>query len=301
MLQTLKNLQFLPTMSCFFSCDESFVCDESIITPVMYSIKDEKILQLIFETIGKYPDELKYQRLNVKNLSRILDNPALTLNLLLKLAFNYTPGKSYLKFIGVNEDAIEKMLNAATLRHALAQCAVRACSRTDKDNPCILNAEKDQTHQSLLMEYSGCKQQQGILAEDCKNADGKSSDDIDNDECKCATTDTQETNYSTEFGECYSQGDNSPRTESYCMNEDLAVIDAFAKEYEKISRDANNWWKCYNCHKVNSVFSDLFCKHCDCGLNKFYYFIFNERDPTEYRDFICNKIFGLIKGRNKRV
>ena len=91
--------------------------------------------------------------------------------------------------------------------------------------------------------------------------------------------------------------------ESYFMNEDLAVRDALwslAKEYETISGDANNGWKCYNCHKMNSVVNDC-CKHCDWGLNKFYYFIFNERDPKEYHDFICNKKFGLVKGWNKHV
>ena len=58
-------------------------------------------MQVIFEQIVQYPHELKYQRLNVKNLSNILDNCALSLDLLVKLGFKYTPNKSKLTFVGM--------------------------------------------------------------------------------------------------------------------------------------------------------------------------------------------------------
>ena len=69
----------------------------------------------------------------------------------------------------------------------------------------------------------------------------------------------------------------------------------------KISDHANIGWKCYNCHKFNKVVDNLCCKHCDRGLNKFYFFILNERNPKEYHDFICNKKLGLIKGWDTHV
>lgn len=58
-------------------------------------------MQIILQTIGNHPDELKYQKLNVKSLSKILNNPVLALNTLVKFAFDYTPRKIYLQFIGI--------------------------------------------------------------------------------------------------------------------------------------------------------------------------------------------------------
>lgn len=64
---------------------------------MVYSNKDEKILQVICQTIGNYPDQIQYQTLNVKNLCKILENPALALDTFLKFVFDYTPNKLYPK------------------------------------------------------------------------------------------------------------------------------------------------------------------------------------------------------------
>ena len=103
-----------------------------------FSDKDEKILQVILQQIGDHPDELKYQKLNVKKLSNILKNCALSLNLLIKFGFQYTQNKSQLRFIGVeqyihHEDEIIKLLREKKLRLILVQAAIRACFRADKD------------------------------------------------------------------------------------------------------------------------------------------------------------------------
>ena len=102
------------------------------------SDKDEKILLVIFQQIGNYPDELKYQRLNVKNLSNILDNCALSLLLLIKFGFKYAHNKSQLRFIGVEQymyhrDEIIALLHAKIMGFFLAQAAIRACFRADKE------------------------------------------------------------------------------------------------------------------------------------------------------------------------
>ena len=102
------------------------------------SDKDEKILCVILETIGNNPDELKYQRLNVKNLSNILNNCALSLDLLIKFGFKFTHKKSQLTFIGVaqymyHEHKINDLLYAKKLQFVLVQAAIRACFRANKD------------------------------------------------------------------------------------------------------------------------------------------------------------------------
>ena len=95
-------------------------------------------MQVIFRQIGNHPDELKYQRLNVLNLSNILYNCALSLDLLIKFGFKYVSNKSQLTFIGVaqyisHEQEIMQMLHARKFSWVLAQGAIRACFRADKD------------------------------------------------------------------------------------------------------------------------------------------------------------------------
>ena len=90
------------------------------------------------QQIGNHPDELKYQRLHVKNLSKILNNCALSLDLLIKFGFKYTLNKSQLTFIGAtqyisHEDKIIELLYARKLRWIVVQAAIRACFRADID------------------------------------------------------------------------------------------------------------------------------------------------------------------------
>ena len=50
------------------------------------SEKDDKILEVIFDTIGNHPDKLKYKRLNLQNLRKIFTKPASAVD-------HYTPNK----------------------------------------------------------------------------------------------------------------------------------------------------------------------------------------------------------------
>ena len=104
------------------------------------SVKDEKIVQVIFQTIGDYPDEPTYQTLNVQNLKKILDNPALSLDLIRTLGFEYInfTNKMYLKFKGVslyidNEDKIQNMVQTEKISLMLFQYVLRACFRANKE------------------------------------------------------------------------------------------------------------------------------------------------------------------------
>ena len=96
--------------------------------------KDEKILKVILQAVGDHPDELKYQRLNIKKLSKLFNNCALALDFLLKLGFDYTSSKAYLKFIGSTkfqrtESALCELLDKETISPILMQCAIQACAR----------------------------------------------------------------------------------------------------------------------------------------------------------------------------
>ena len=97
----------------------------------LHSKEDEKILEVILQTIGDHPDELKYQRLNIKNLSKILSNSALALDFLLKLGFDYTSNKIYLKFIGITQS--QRTKPEVSELSILMQCAIRACARAAKN------------------------------------------------------------------------------------------------------------------------------------------------------------------------
>ena len=98
----------------------------------LFSNKDDKILHVIFETIGDYPDELKYQRLTAKHLSKIFNNPVLALDLLCKFGFEYSVNKKYLQFIGIATE-IYHLLHEETISFVVKQCILRACFRVDKD------------------------------------------------------------------------------------------------------------------------------------------------------------------------
>ena len=108
--------------------------------------KDEKIMQVIFETIGNHPDKSTNQILNVRNLKKILDNPALLLDLLRILGFEYTTtNKIHLKFIGVslfiaNEHLIHKMVQEEKISLILFQHVLRACFRTNENTRRIFDS-----------------------------------------------------------------------------------------------------------------------------------------------------------------
>ena len=142
-----------------------------------------------------------------------------------------------------------------------------------------------------------------VVINDCNGANGD-----DNDKSKSAITESSMCDSTIVFGisitistnelkQILSQGGNSRCMPSHAIEEKFAL----AKEYDKICSGENKGWQCYNCLKMNSIIDNLSCKYCNCGLNKFYYFIFNERDPNECHDFIGNKKFGLIKEWNKHV
>ena len=109
-------------------------------TLIFRSKKDQHILELIFLTIANYPDQLKYQTLNIKHLSTILDNPALVVNLLLKFGFNYLPNNVHLlKFFGVEiflryEKELFNLVREKKIDLALLQYVICACFLTDEEH-----------------------------------------------------------------------------------------------------------------------------------------------------------------------
>ena len=114
----------------------TFVCMD-----IVFSDKDERILQVIFKLIGDYPDKLEYQKLNTTALCHIFNNRALSLDLLCIFGFEQYISRrnnSFLKFIGVarfisNRIFVEMMVRQGTIRFELMKCALRACFRADKD------------------------------------------------------------------------------------------------------------------------------------------------------------------------
>ena len=102
------------------------------------SPKDEKILTVIFQTIGDYPHELKYRKLNVKNTTKILDNAPLSLSLLLQLGFRETSNKCEFEYIGIsrylaNEKDIDDLLIKKRISLILIKSVIRAGCHTDEN------------------------------------------------------------------------------------------------------------------------------------------------------------------------
>ena len=92
---------------------------------------------VIFEQIVNYPHVLKYRMLNVKNLSNIVDNCALSLDLLITFGFIYTSNKSQLSFYGgpqylTHAFKINLLVSLRKVRRTLSQLALRACFAADK-------------------------------------------------------------------------------------------------------------------------------------------------------------------------
>ena len=115
----------------------TYVCYDCFFTLFLHSKKDAKILEVILQAIGDHPDELKYQRLNRKNLSKLFNNCALALHVLLKLGFDYTSSKAYLKFIGSaqfqrTQFALCQLFHKEKISSILIQYAIRACARAQE-------------------------------------------------------------------------------------------------------------------------------------------------------------------------
>ena len=90
-------------------------------------------MEAIFQAIVDHPDEFEYQRLNIKKLSKLFNNCGLALDFLLKLGFDYTSSKAYLKFIGSTkfqrtESAVCELLDKEKISPILMQCAIQACA-----------------------------------------------------------------------------------------------------------------------------------------------------------------------------
>ena len=98
----------------------------------LYSDRDEAILCVIYKTISLHPSNSKYQQINIKNLSKILRNPDLSLEIMRNFGFIDTSNNSYLVFNGLESTTttaliIDIMFGKGIFTHKLYNTALFTC------------------------------------------------------------------------------------------------------------------------------------------------------------------------------